>query len=95
MASKEQVSRVFLSQFYGPVCIVEELFPAMVSLVVQVDMYDGVAFWFYRFCDQGHSGLFWCSAAFFYVAFSACTDNIFPCCRSSESSWDDVVEGEF
>ena len=66
----------------------------MVSLVVQVDMYDGVAFWFYWFCDQGHSGLFGCSAAFFYVAFCACADDIFPCGWSSEGSWDDVVEGQ-
>ena len=84
-----------LLQFDGPVGVVEELFPASVASAAEVDVYEGVAFWFYGSCDEGHTGLLGGFAAFFYVAFGAGADDIFPDGSAAHAFGDDVVEGEF
>ena len=72
--------------------MIEELFPTAVSFVAQVYMDDGVVSWFDGCGDQFHSGLFWCSAAFFAVAPGTCTDQILPCIPAPGAAWNDVVQ---
>ena len=83
-----------LFQFDRPVRMVEELFPAFVSLVSEVNMQQGVASWLYGFCDQRHICLFRGSTAFFDVACHAGADNIFPCAFTADTSRHYVVEGQ-
>ena len=75
--------------------MVEELFPASVSVAAEVDVDEGVAFWFYGSGDECHAGLFGGFAAFFDVAFGAGADDIFPDGPAAHAFGDDVVEGEF
>ena len=75
--------------------MVEELFPGSVSLVSEVDVYEGVVLWSDGHFDECHACLLWCSASFFDVALGAGTDNIIPEGLSAHTSWDNVVEREF
>jgi len=83
-----------LLQLYGPVGIVQELFPAPVSLMAEVNVDEGIMPGFGRFLNEGHTGLFWGSAAFPDVAFRAGTDDVFPGGFAARASWDNVVEGQ-
>ena len=65
-----------LFQFNGPVCVVEELLPASVPLVPEMDMYKRIAFWFYRFFNQGKTRLLRGPAAFFDVTSDTCANYI-------------------
>jgi hypothetical protein len=47
------------------------------------------------FCDQGHCGVCWSAASFSDIAFHTGTNDIGPDGFSTESSWNDVVEGKF
>ncbi len=83
-----------LCKFDGPVCVVEELFPASVSVVVKVDVEGWVSSWFFGFFDERHLGLYRSAAAFPDVAGCAGANDIFPGIFSAEASWDDMVEGK-
>ena len=80
--AKERLSKlsgpVNLLKLDGPVGVVEELLPASVTLVAEVDMDKGVSFWPDGFLDEGQLSLFWVSAALFHVAVGAGTDHICP-----------------
>ena len=58
--------------------MVEELFPASVSVVVKMDVNGGVAARFFGFSDKGHTSLYRGTASFFYIAAGAGTDDVFP-----------------
>ncbi len=63
-------------QFDRPVGMVEELFPAFVSLVAEVDVDQGVVAGSGGFLDQTHVGVLRGFTALFYVAGRAGADAI-------------------
>ena len=84
--------RCFLSQFDRPIRVVEELLPAMIPLMAQVHMNGRITFWFYRLFYKSHTRLSRHFAAFFCIAASTGTDDVFPCRGSSAAFRDYVVE---
>ncbi len=72
--------------------MVEELFPASVSVVAEVDVDEGVVFRLDRLSNKLHFCVFWSSAAFLDIAGCAGTNNIFPDSFASHTPWYDVVE---
>jgi len=58
--------------------VVEELLPASVSVVAEVDMEERVVPGLNGLSDKLHPGAFWSSAAFFDVAGCAGAHDIFP-----------------
>ena len=72
--------------------MVEELFPAFISVMAEVDMGHRIVPGFYGLFGQLHPGGFWCLAALFDVTRRACTDDIFPGCFATQAARDDVVE---
>lgn len=75
--------------------MVEELLPASISLMSEVDMDKWVVpglLWFLNKCQAGLSGS---SAAFFDVAVRAGTNDVRPDGLSAHISWYDVVERQF
>ena len=58
--------------------MVEELLPASVSVVAEVDVNEGVVPWPDRFSNKLHPGVLWCSASFFDVAGCAGANYVFP-----------------
>ena len=72
--------------------MVEELFPASIAVVVQVDVYEGVVPGPDGLFNKLHSCGFRSSASFFDVALGAGTDYVFPCSLAAHTSRDDVVE---
>ena len=84
--------QVLSLQLDGPVGVVEELLPATVTLMAQVDVNKWIVFrpnWFF---DECHLRLFWSSAAFFDVTISTGTDNIFPDGFSTHAAGDNMVK---
>ncbi len=75
--------------------MVEELFPASVSLVSEVDVYEGIVPGPDGFFDELHAGVPGGSSAFSDVAGGAGADYVFPVCLSANAAGDDVVEGQF
>ncbi len=72
--------------------MVEELFPASVAVVAEMDVDKGVVpgpDWFF---NKLHPGVFGSSASFFNVALGAGANNIFPGCFAAHASGDDVVK---
>jgi hypothetical protein len=65
-----------LLQLDGPVGVVQELFPALVTFVAEVDVDEGIAFRLCGFLDESQSGLLWGPASFFNVAVRAGADDI-------------------
>lgn len=89
-----------LGQFYGPVGMVEELFPAFVSVGAEMQADYGVAFGFFGFLDEFHMGLFGGSAAFFYIAGGTGAHDIGPGAFAPQGTRHDMIErqlggGEF
>lgn len=72
--------------------MVEELFPASVSVVAEVDVDERIVFRLDRLSNKLHLCVFWSSAAFLDIAGCAGTNNIFPDSFASHASGDDVVE---
>ena len=72
--------------------MVEELFPASVAVVVQVDVDEGVVPGLDWLFNKFHSCGFRSSASFSDVAFGTGTDYVAPCCFAAHTSGDDVVE---
>ena len=58
--------------------MVEELLPASVTLMAQVNMNERIVLWLDGLLDKRHSGLPGGPAAFFHVTFRAGTNYIFP-----------------
>ena len=58
--------------------MVEELLPAFVSGLAEVDADKRIMLRLGGLLDKGKAGLLWSSAAFSHVAFGAGTDHIFP-----------------
>ena len=74
--------------------MVEELFPASVAFVGQVDMDNRVAAGLDGFSNQHHAGLCGGAAAFFDIAFQTCADDITPYRQSAQSAGDYMVQGQ-
>ncbi len=72
--------------------MVEELFPAFVSLVAEMDVDEGVVAGFDGLFDERHAGMFRGLAAFFDVAGGTGTNDVFPGCLAAQAAGDDVVE---
>ncbi len=81
-----------LFQFHGPVSVVEELFPASVSVVAEMDVDERVVAGLDGFFDEFHAGMFWGMAAFFDVTGRAGTNDVFPGRFAALAARDDVVE---
>ncbi len=72
--------------------MVEELFPAFVAVMVQVDVDERIVHGLDGFFNKLHACDFRSLASFFDVAFGTGTDDVFPCCFAAHTSRDDVVE---
>jgi len=83
---------MILFQLYRPVGVVEELFPAFVALVAEMDVDEGIVPGLDGLFDEGHAGMFRGMAAFFDVAGGAGTNDIFPGCLAAQAARNDVVE---
>ena len=82
-----------LFQFHRPVSVVEELFPAFVSVVAEVDVDEGIVPGFDGLFYELHAGIFQGFAAFFYVAGRTGTNDVFPGRFAALTARDYVVEG--
>ena len=58
--------------------MVEELLPAVVALMSEVNVNERIALRLDGFLDKCHTGVFGGSAALFHIAFGAGADHIFP-----------------
>ena len=58
--------------------MVEELLPASVSVVTEVDVDEGIVLGPDGLLNKLHPGMLWCSAAFFDIAGCAGANNVFP-----------------
>jgi len=65
-------------QLDGPVGVVEELLPASVAGLAEVDADERIVLGFDGLADEGYSGLLWSSATFYHVTFRAGADHIPP-----------------
>ena len=72
--------------------MVEELFPAFVSLVAEVDVDQGVVSRSGGLFDQSHAGVFRGPAALSDVAGRAGADDVLPDCLAAGAARDYVVE---
>lgn len=75
--------------------MVQELLPASVAFVGQMDVDDRVVFGFYRFPDEFHPCLCGGTPTFFDIAFQTCADDIAPCGSTTDSAGDDMVQRQF
>jgi len=75
--------------------VADELFPAVVSLVAEVNMYEGVVSGTDRFGDKRHVGFFRCPPAFFNVALHTRANYIRPRRLPPGASRYHVVERQF
>ena len=73
--------------------MVEELFPASVAIVTEMDVDEGIAAGPDRLFNEFHVGFLWRSAALFNVACGAGAHDIAPGGFSAQRPGDDVVEG--
>jgi len=72
--------------------VVEELLPASISMVAEVDVDERVVPGPDGLTNKLHAGMLWSSAAFFYVALGAGAHYIFPDRFAAHTPGDDVVE---
>lgn len=72
--------------------MVEELFPAFVAVVAQMNVDEGVVSGSGGFFDQTHAGVLRGSAALPDVAGRAGADDVFPDCLAADAARDHVVE---
>ena len=73
--------------------MVEELFPASVAVMAEVDVDERVVPGLDGLSNKLHPCVFWSSAAFLDIAGCAGTNNIFPDSFATHTPWYDVVEG--
>ena len=73
--------------------MVEELFPASVAMVTEVDVDEGIVPGFDGLFDELHAGLLWSSPPLSDVTCGAGAHDIFPGGFAAQGSGDDVVEG--
>jgi hypothetical protein len=78
----------------GPIGVVEELLPAFVTRLAEVNVDKQIMLRPGGSADEGQACLFWSSAAFFHVAFSTGADHILPARFSACAARDNVVEGK-
>jgi hypothetical protein len=83
-----------LLQLDRPISMVEELLPAFVARLAEVNMHKRIVLRPGRDADKREAGLLWGSAAFFNVTLGAGADHIFPVRFSAHTSRDNVVEGK-
>ncbi len=81
-----------LLQFDRPIGMVEELLPAFVAGLAEVNVHKRIVPRPDRGADKREAGLLWGPAAFFHVASGAGTNHIRPVRFSAHTARDDVVE---
>ncbi|MFZ0033598.1 MAG: hypothetical protein WAK60_01245 [Sedimentisphaerales bacterium] len=81
-------------QFDGPVGMVEELLPAFVAGLAEVNADERIMLRLGGLLDELYTGLSGSSAAFSHVTFGAGADHIFPIRFSACAARDNVVEGK-
>ena len=72
--------------------MVEELFPAFVTVVAEVDVNEGIVPGLDGLLDKRHAGMFQGLAAFFDVTGRAGTNDVFPGCFAAHTPRGNVVE---
>ncbi len=72
--------------------MVEELFPAFVSVVAEVDVDEGVVPGLDGLFDELHAGMFYGMTAFFDVTGRTGTNDVLPGCLAAQAAGDNVVE---
>ncbi len=72
--------------------MVEELLPASITRMAEVDVDQWIVFWAMRFLYESKSGLFGHSPALSDVAVRARTNDVFPDRFSADASGDNVVK---
>ena len=75
--------------------MVEELLPASVTVVPEVNVNERIALRLDGLLDKFHPCVLWSSAAFLNVALGAGADYVFPSCLAAHSHADNVVERQF
>jgi hypothetical protein len=74
--------------------VVEELLPATVAGLAEVDADERIVFRLGGIADEGEASLLGSSATFFHVTSGAGADHIFPVRFSAGTARDNVVEGK-
>ena len=72
--------------------MVEELFPASIAVVVQMDVDEGVVPGFDWLFNELHSCRFRSSASFSDVTIGTGADYVVPCCFAAHTPGDDMVK---
>ena len=72
--------------------MIEELFPASIAMVVQVDVDQGIVLWLDWLFNKLHSCGFRSSTSFSDVTIGTGADYVLPCCFAAHTSWDDMIE---
>lgn len=72
--------------------MIQELFPASISLVAEMNVNEGIVLGLDWFLDERHAGLLWHTPTFLDVARGAGTHDVFPRGLAPQSPRDDVVE---
>ncbi len=73
----------------------QELLPASVARMAEVDVDERIAFRLDGFLDKSQAGLLWSSASLYHITFCAGADHIFPIRFSAHTARDNVVERQF
>ena len=73
--------------------MVEELFPASIAVVAEVDVDEGIVSGPNGLLDEFHAGVLWRPAAFLDVTGGAGTHDVAPGGLAAQRSRDHVVEG--
>ncbi len=81
-----------LFQFHRPVSMVEELFPASITLMAEMDVDERIVQRLNRLLYQCHACLFELEVAFFNVTGRTRADYIFPCRFASKAPGDNMVD---
>jgi hypothetical protein len=81
-------------QLHTPIGVVEELLPAFVAGLAEVNVHKRIVLRPGRDTDKREAGLLGSSATFFNVTFGAGADHIFPVRFSAHTARDNVVEGK-
>jgi len=79
-------------QLDGPIGVVEELLPASVAGMAEMNVDKRIVPRLEGFSDKRQTGLLRTLAAFFHIAFCARTNNIFPHRFATHTSRNNMVE---
>ena len=70
------------------------MFPAVVLLQTQTDLYKRTPLGPLRFADEMQAGFLWRAVGFMRIALNTGANNVFPRGRAAAVTWDNVIEIE-